>query len=379
MAEFELDLDELGMRIGQAVDQAIRSQDFQKLNQKVTQAVEHKVRIVSQQTAKPKVVNQNPNHMITGSVDRLYAPTTGKSALGILGLVIAGNVILFGATAILGFTMTENPTSSDYSALVFCLVVVAIGALLMLGCVKLLQTLERFKHYKRILGYNTHCTFAKLARDTGKSESFVRKDVQDMIRQGYFKEGHLDADHTSLITSHETYRYYESCAAQQKAAVAARTSTTVQKALDPRVKEVVDRGNSFVRQIRKCNDEIPGEEISNKIDRMEHVVLTIFTHAQAHPEVIPDLKKLMEYYLPMTVKLLSAYAEMDRQPVQGETILASKKEIEDTLDTLNLAFEKLLDSVFENTALDVSSDISVLNTLLAQEGLTEDGFDLTKD
>lgn len=70
---------------------------------------------------------------------------------------------------------------------------------------------------------------------------------------------------------------------------------------------------------------------------------------------------------------------MDRQPVQGETILASKKEIEDTLDTLNLAFEKLLDSVFENTALDVSSDISVLNTLLAQEGLTEDGFDLTKD
>ena len=63
---------------------------------------------------------------------------------------------------------------------------------------------------------------------------------------------------------------------------------------------------------------------------------------------------------------------MDAQPVQGETIRASNKEIEDTLDTLNLAFEKLLDSVFEDTAMDVSSDISVLNTLLAQEGLTED-------
>ena len=73
---------------------------------------------------------------------------------------------------------------------------------------------------------------------------------------------------------------------------------------------------------------------------------------------------MMDYYLPMTVKLLNAYAEMDAQPVQGETILASKKEIEDTLDTLNLAFEKLLDSIFEDTAMDVSSDISVLNTLL---------------
>ena len=76
----------------------------------------------------------------------------------------------------------------------------------------------------------------------------------------------------------------------------------------------------------------------------------------------------------MTVKLLNAYADMDAQPVQGETILASKREIEETLDTLNLAFEKLLDSIFKDTALDVSSDISVLNTLLAQEGLTDDDF-----
>ena len=68
------------------------------------------------------------------------------------------------------------------------------------------------------------------------------------------------------------------------------------------------------------------------------------------------------------------FADMDKQPVQGETIRASKQEIDATLDTLNLAFEKLLDSVFQDTAMDVSSDISVLHTLLAQEGLTGDDF-----
>ena len=108
------------------------------------------------------------------------------------------------------------------------------------------------------------------------------------------------------------------------------------------------------------------------------IVRRIFQRAEAHPEIIPDLKKLMDYYLPMTVKLLNAYADMDAQPVQGETITASKREIEATLDTLNLAFEKLLDSVFADTAMDVSSDISVLNTLLAQEGLTEDDFSKMK-
>ena len=83
---------------------------------------------------------------------------------------------------------------------------------------------------------------------------------------------------------------------------------------------------------------------------------------------------MMQYYLPTTVKLLEAYEQLDKQPVQGENIRNSKREIEKTLDTLNVAFEKLLDSLFQDTAWDVSSDISVLQTRLAQEGLTEGDF-----
>ena len=160
--------------------------------------------------------------------------------------------------------------------------------------------------------------------------------------------------------------------------MAEHTMFQVSSPQDPRVQEVLDRGNAFIAQIRACNDAIPGEEISEKISRMELIVRRIFERAEAHPEVVPDLKKLMDYYLPMTVKLLNAYADMDAQPVQGETIQASKKEIEATLDTLNLAFEKLLDDLFRDSAMDVSSDISVLNTLLAQEGLTEDGLSQVK-
>ena len=74
------------------------------------------------------------------------------------------------------------------------------------------------------------------------------------------------------------------------------------------------------------------------------------------------------------VKLLGAYEELDRQPVQGENIVNSKKEIEASLDTLNVAFENLLDGLFKDTAWDVSTDISVLHTMLAQEGLTGKDF-----
>ena len=200
-----------------------------------------------------------------------------------------------------------------------------------------------------------------------------------MIDSGLFLEGHLDREGKDLITSHETYRHYEQSrlALEQRQREAQEEAKRQQEAVasvDPRVQEVLDRGNAFLREIRRCNDAIPGEQISAKISRMELIVRRIFERAEAHPEIVPDLKKLMDYYLPMTVKLLNAYAEMDAQPVQGETIRASKKEIEETLDTLNYAFEKLLDDLLQDAAMDVSSDISVLNTLLAQEGLTDDGF-----
>ncbi len=88
------------------------------------------------------------------------------------------------------------------------------------------------------------------------------------------------------------------------------------------------------------------------------------------PESADDLHKFMDYYLPTTTKLLQAYIDLDRQEIAGQNITATKKEIEDTLDTINAAFEKLLDGLFEETAWDISSDISVMKTMMAQEGLT---------
>ena len=104
------------------------------------------------------------------------------------------------------------------------------------------------------------------------------------------------------------------------------------------------------------------------------IVDRIFDRVEQNPSSVSDIRKLMEYYLPTTIKLLEAYQEMDAQPVGGENIQKSKAEIEATLDTLNAAFEKLLDNLFQDTAWDVSSDISVLNTMLYQEGLQEDGL-----
>lgn len=402
MAHYNQDWDDLGRNIQEIVDRAVNSQDYRKLNQTITQAVGRAVDMGSEAVrkamdgaarpastakpeAKPAVVEVKQNLPV------LYGSTNSKTAGGIAKIVGGSLLSCVTFLALLSTSLVALVTGGSLFSISAALTLASLGVGIWLLCsgIRTLGWVGRFKTYRKTLGEKTHCTLERLARSVGKNVKFVRKELQQMIDQGLFLEGHLDKEEKTLIISDETYRNFEQSrlameerqrleAAAQKQA-AAEQSRKPAASQNPQVQEVLDRGNAFIAEIRRCNDAIPGQEISEKISRMETIVRRIFERAQAHPEIVPDLKKLMDYYLPMTVKLLNAYAEMDAQPIQGETIEGSKREIEATLDTLNLAFEKLLDSVFKDTAMDVSSDISVLNTLLAQEGLTEDEFSKLKN
>lgn len=394
MAQYNRDWEDIGRNIQDVVDRAVRSQDYQKLDQTIRQIVDRAVDMGTDAVRKAvdtrsKVTVQHRKQVqqperIPEPAPELYSKPSKPLAFGIVKIV-GGSMLVLSALAsyivtlvgmVFGWGITGVLAVTGH---VFAL----SGAALLGNGISTVTWVNRFKTYLKVLGNKTHCTIEKLARSVGKSVKFARKDLQKMIDRGLFLEGHLDREETSLITSNETYAYYEQSRLQleerQRLEAAAAAKKAAEPAVDPQVQEVLDRGNAFIVQIRDCNDAIPGEGVSAKIDRMELIVRKIFERAQAHPEIVPDLKKLMNYYLPMTIKLLNAYADMDAQTIQGETIAASKREIEDTLDTLNLAFEKLLDSVFQETAMDVSSDISVLQTLLAQEGLTADDFSTRKN
>ena len=390
--------DSLGRSIEEIIDKAINSQNYQELSRNITRTIDRATRTGSDAlwraldmsgATKPKeTITVEPvraEPVPKNNLPALYGSSNGETTKGILKTVFGGisTITGFTFTLISGiFHLVGIATGASLTSIPFALGLGALvgGGTLLSSGIRSLGRVSRYKVYLKALGKNTHIALEKLSRSVGKPVKFVRKELQGMINQGLFLEGHLDHEEQNLITSDETYAHYEQSRLQMEARKQAEAAAPKQPSStpDPKVQEVLDRGNAYLREIRRCNDEIPGEEISAKISRMEAIVQRIFERAKAHPEIIPDLKKLMDYYLPMTIKLLNAYADMDRQPIQGDTIRASKQEIDTTLDTLNLAFEKLLDSVFQDTAMDVSSDISVLHTLLAQEGLTVDDFSNTK-
>ena len=138
---------------------------------------------------------------------------------------------------------------------------------------------------------------------------------------------------------------------------------------DPEVQKLLQERERALSEMRRLNDSIKDEKISAQIDHLEEVTGKIIDQVVAQPKKRSQIRRFLDYYLPTTLKLLNAYDRMAAAGVDGENISVTKEKIEDMMDTIVKAFDKQLDALFGEEALDVSTDITVMENLLAREGL----------
>ncbi len=141
--------------------------------------------------------------------------------------------------------------------------------------------------------------------------------------------------------------------------------------------KIINEGHEYIRKLKQINIDIPDETISGYITRMENASDGIFKYVAEDPDSVPQIRKFMSYYLPTTMKLLTSYHRLDSQKVKGENVTTTMVDIERMLSTVATAFEKQLDSLFTNDAIDIGTDISVFETMLKQEGFAPDNMDIT--
>ena len=329
--------------------------------------------------------------------DRISRPTN-KNAMVPAGtkLYVSDNQLfgkgmantIFGGIATFGTAIATLAEASNGSLIgsAVCGGLLALSWLWLMTGVNTLKNRLIFKNYQKILNLSDNKSYAKiedLMQETGESKDKTLKRLRKMIRNGWFKEGHIDKSETTFISTNETYALYQKTQLDYEERLKIDRELSANRSVDEQnisaeVKETLEQGKKYLAQISRLNDRIPGVEVSNKIYKIEDITGRILSRVEEHPSSVDDIKQLMKYYLPMTIKLLTAYAEMDEQPVKVENIDKSKKEIENVLDSLNDAFSKLLDDLYKDTAWDISSDVSVLNAMLKREGLKGSDFNVSQ-
>ena len=142
--------------------------------------------------------------------------------------------------------------------------------------------------------------------------------------------------------------------------------------------KMISDGNLAIAEMKRLNESIKDEKISRQIDRLEEISGKIIDCVKASPEKLPQIRKFMNYYLPTTLKLLNAYDRMGSQGVSGENISGTMERVENMMGTIVTAFERQLDGLFGDQALDISTDITVLENMMAREGLSDDPIHRTQ-
>lgn len=143
---------------------------------------------------------------------------------------------------------------------------------------------------------------------------------------------------------------------------------------DAAVDSLILRGQQMLQQVRSENERLPDPEISAQIDAIESIANQIFKAVIEQPQKASQIRRFMDYYLPTTLKMLVAYRRMEEGNVTGEAADNARTRIRDSLNLVIQAFTKQLAKLYENDALDITTDIDVMETMLKQDGLIDSGL-----
>lgn len=230
--------------------------------------------------------------------------------------------------------------------------ITAGGLGLLLGSHWMRRRLRRYAKYQAIAGKKPTVTISQLATAADVSPRRVENDLEQMVQKGFWgKEAYLDLGQGVLVRTFE----------------AAEDLEQAQKKAQPIPEETREGYSGQLRDIRYANDRIADPVISAKIDRLEDLAGKIFRIVEEEPAKKAKASTFLNYYLPTTQKLLDSYADFEESGVSGENVSQAKQRIASTMDSIVAGFERQLDQLYQSDAMDVDSDIRVMEQMLRRD------------
>ena len=293
------------------------------------------------------------------------APKTSDKTSRILSIVGAAITCIFGISLVtmLGEVIAYGWYSYMMEELFPMCGFFAGGVAMLVAGQRMKHRSARVARYLAVMGKRSHIAVDELCAVTGKSRKKVEGDLEFMVEKGLLGAGaYLDSGRGIFFRSADAFADYAN-------------ETAKKENVTP--KEANEGYAGALRAIRSANDRIADPVLSEKIDHLETVAGKIFREVEQHPEKQQQAATFLNYYLPTTLKLLDSYAKFEEAGIEGENLSRAQERIEETMDALIKGFDKQLDDLYRNEAMDIDSDIRVMENMLRRDTASvEDDFGL---
>lgn len=235
---------------------------------------------------------------------------------------------------------------------------------------------EIFSYYKKAFGEKPYAKVSTLAQASGQSVKSTIKSLTNYQDEGLYPQGRFTNNKKYYVLSQGGMEILEE---KLKKEASKRQKEAYEKAFEKTYPKLYAVNREIEDTITTINDlrndnAIRNPELKEELGITLELLGNIETFILENPEEVPEVKSFLDYFLPTTTKLLTTYSELEKEKVQTKNVKESKEQIESVIVSINKAFEKLYDDFYTGTAIDVYSDVSVLNTMIAQQGLAEKDF-----
>lgn len=275
------------------------------------------------------------------------------------GLTLGGGIIagIFGLGALSEFfsALSGGGMMQSLEEIFIPLAFCGAGLCMAYYGVRKTKKAKRVRKYLALIGKGRSISVATLAEAAGQPVRKVCDDLQDMLDDGDFPTGYLDMRAGRLVLSGD--------------GIPDREPETAQPERAEGPSRGMEREETVLSEIREVNDAVADPVMSGKIDRVGEITGKILAFLRERPDKEGQLRGFLSYYLPTTLKILRAYAQMEAQGIDGENITAARHRIEGMMDKVVDGFEKQLDKLFQDDAMDITTDVEVLERMLDKDGL----------
>lgn len=229
---------------------------------------------------------------------------------------------------------------------------------------------SRFDVYEELLGYRSLEFVDDLAICSNQKVEIVVKDLQRATKQKLIPQGHFSNENRVFMVSNEVYnRYMEKPAVYDRYFQKMIEERKRVKSRTKRISQLMEVGEQYIQKLNGYAALVKDKALSRKIGRIENIVSMIFHEIDVNPNQAQSLGVFLNYYLPTTEKLLEAYVTMDEKQASVKSATQTRKEIEAAINTIISAFEGILEKLYEEQEMDITSDIAAIELSMKQEGL----------
>lgn len=255
-----------------------------------------------------------------------------------------------------------------------------LEALLFLGTVAIIDFCslpdffgaKRWTKYEEVFEYsrpkNDTMQLEEISEYTGITQSQIRDDIFYLMGYGFIPE---DWYKLGMLYLPDVPACEKKAAVQEETKPAKKEAETTQAEViqneSPAITPTVL--SKYAEKISELSERVKDAEMSEKVSALHEITAKITNYADNHPENAKISQKLTNYYFPTIIHLLDVFVELDEQHITGKNAEMIRKEIQDTMDSVNTALNNAFEKMLANAEFDVYADAGTIKAKAELDGL----------